>query len=191
MKMITIKEFKRLKFKNKNPINVDEVIGKNIFNALKEKIDIVNKNIVVLCGNTNKGHLGLIVARYLREEANVKVIFLDKKENLDEDFKINYLRILGNLKQDQNLIYNTDILIDAILDNEIRGFIREPAKSAIIKYNNSKAYKIAMDYPSGLNPDNGIVIDISTNNDLILTIHDTKKGLLDYKNVVIVESGLK
>ena len=48
-----------------------------------------------------------------------------------------------------------------------------------------------MDYPSGLNPDNGIVIDISTNNDLILTIHDTKKGLLDYKNVVIVESGLK
>lgn len=192
MKMITINQFKKLKFKSKrSALEVDENIGRNLFEYIKNNVDIDNRHIVILSGNTNKGHLGFVLARYLREEANVSVIFLDKKEKLDEDFKINYLRILGNIKQDQNLIYNADILVDAVLDNEIKGFIREPAKSAIIKYNSSKAFKIAIDYPSGLSPDTGIVIDIETNNNLILAIHDTKKGLLDYKNVIIIKSGLE
>ncbi|MBI4154619.1 NAD(P)H-hydrate epimerase [Candidatus Woesearchaeota archaeon] len=190
--MITVRQFKQLKFKSKkNPLEAEEIIGKNLFDAIKNNFYISNKNIVVLCGNTNKGHLGFVLARYFREEANVNVIFLNKKENLDEDFKINYLRILGNLKQDTSLVYNADIIVDAILDNEVRGFIREPAKSAIIKYNNSKAFKIAIDYPSGLNPDTGIAVDIETKNNLIFTLQDMKKGLLQYKNVVVVDTGLK
>ncbi len=191
LKMITIKEFKQLKFKNKNPIEVEERIAKNLYGKLIEYIDISNKNILVICGNTNKGNLGFILARYLRDSANVNVLFLDKREKLEEEFKINYFKILGNVKYDQNLIYNSDIIIDSMLDNEVKGFVREPYKSTIVKYNDSKAYKAAIDYPSGLNPDTGIVIDVSTNNDLILTIHDTKKGLMDYNNVVIVDSGLK
>lgn len=189
--MITIKEFKVLKFKNKNPLEVEERIAKNLYKEINNKINLFNKDILVLCGNTNKGHLGFVLARYLREENKVFVLFLDKKEKLDDDFKINYFKILGNIKNDQNLILNSDILIDAMLDNEVRGFVREPFKTTIIKYNYSKAYKIALDYPSGLNPDTGIIIDIATSNDLILTLHDIKKGLVNYDNVVVVDAGLK
>ncbi|MBI2671036.1 hypothetical protein HYX18_03615 [Candidatus Woesearchaeota archaeon] len=150
--MITVRQFKQLKFKSKkNPLEAEEIIGKNLFDAIKNNFYISNKNIVVLCGNTNKGHLGFVLARYFRE----------------------------------------DIIVDAILDNEVKGFIREPAKSAIIKYNNSKAFKIAIDYPSGLNPDTGIAVDIETKNNLIFTLQDMKKGLLQYKNVVVVDTGLK
>lgn len=188
--MITIGQFKKLRFKNHRPNLVDETIAQNLYDVIKEKVDFNNKSILVLCGNSYKGNIGFILARMFREDTNVAVMFFDKKEKLDEDYKINYLKIIGNIKQDQNLIFNSNIIIDAILDNDVKGFIREPMKSAIIKYNNSKSYKIAIDYPSGLNPDNGIVIDIETSNDLILTIHDTKKGLLDYKNVMIVKSGL-
>jgi ADP-dependent NAD(P)H-hydrate dehydratase / NAD(P)H-hydrate epimerase len=191
MKMITISQFKKLKFKNKNPNQVDENIGKNLYEKLKEKVDLKNKKILILCGNTMKGHWGLIMAHYLREDYNLSVIFLDKKEDLDEDFKVNYFKVIGNIKQDQNLIFNSDIIIDAMLGNEVQRFIREPFKGAILKYNSSKSFKVAIDYPSGLNPDNGLVIDTETKNDLILTVHDTKRGLLDYKNVEIVKSDLE
>ena len=48
-----------------------------------------------------------------------------------------------------------DIIIDGILGTGITGEIREPYASAMKFINNSEAFKLAVDVPSGVNPDSG------------------------------------
>jgi len=57
--------------------------------------------------------------------------------------------------------------------------------------NDSKAYKIAVDIPTGLNPDTGEIIDKAVNADLVITFHDIKNGLEKLKDkTVIVDIGI-
>ena len=84
-----------------------------------------------------------------------------------------------------------DLIIDAILGIGIQGNINKEISAIIDDINNSKAYKVAVDIPTGLEPDTGIVIDKCVNADLIVTFHDMKKGLEKLQDkVVVVDIGL-
>jgi adenylate kinase family enzyme len=75
-----------------------------------------------------------------------------------------------------------DIIIDAILGIGIQGMLRNEISAIIDDINNSKAYKVSVDIPTGLDPDTGIVVDKCVNADLIVTFHDMKKGLEKLKD---------
>jgi len=169
-----------------------ENAGKGIYLELKKRFNLKNKNIVILCGNGNNGGDGFVAARHLKNEAKVSVIFLGERIKLTDEAKINYFKVLSNIKNDINLIYKANILIDAMIGTGIKGEIEEPYSAAIDKFNFAKCFKVAIDIPTGLDPDTGQVLDKMCKVDLILTIHDMKPGLEKYKDkVIVVDIGIK
>lgn len=140
-------------------IDLMERAGNNCYNWLREKID-VNKSIKVFAGLGNNGGDGLVIARLMANEGNsVEVIVLRYSDKCSEDFQINYERFsaikkikINELKPDDDFpfINDNDVVIDAIfgsgLSKEVTGFIGE----VIQQINNSNAYVISIDIPSGL-----------------------------------------
>ena len=58
--------------------------------------------------------------------------------------------------------------------------------------NKSKAYKVSIDIPSGINPDTGEKSNVFFEPNLIITMHDIKNGLEAYKDkTVVVDIGIK
>ena len=78
---------------------------------------------------------------------------------------------------DSNFDFEADIIIDGILGTGISGQIREPYSSAINFINNSNTYKLAVDVPSGLDPDTGNTANIVVKANLTVTFHKMKKGM--------------
>ncbi|MDE1827506.1 MAG: NAD(P)H-hydrate epimerase, partial [Thaumarchaeota archaeon] len=67
--------------------------------------------------------------------------------------------------------------VDGILGTGISGKIREPYSSAIDLINQSNAFKFAVDVPSGLDPDTGMVNDKCVKADITITFHKMKIGM--------------
>ncbi|HYZ50345.1 MAG TPA: NAD(P)H-hydrate epimerase, partial [Nitrososphaeraceae archaeon] len=76
---------------------------------------------------------------------------------------------------------NAHIIIDAIFGTGIKGVIREPYASAIELINRCGAYKVAVDIPSGLDPNTGRVSHVCIKANDTITFHRLKKGLLNNK----------
>jgi NAD(P)H-hydrate epimerase len=76
-----------------------------------------------------------------------------------------------------------DIIVDGILGTGISGEIREPYASAIKYINDSNCFKIAVDIPSGVNPDNGETANIFVQSDMTVTFHKMKRGMPKIRNL--------
>ena len=76
-----------------------------------------------------------------------------------------------------------DIIIDGILGTGISGIIREPYASAIKVINDTPAFKLAVDVPSGLDPDTGNTSNIYVKADVTITFHKMKIGMPKRKDV--------
>ena len=56
----------------------------------------------------------------------------------------------------------------------------------------AKAYKVSIDVPSGVNPNTGEKSNAFFEPDLLITMHDIKKGLQSYKEkTVVMDIGIK
>ena len=74
----------------------------------------------------------------------------------------------------------------------VQGRLRDNISPIIDDINNSKAYVVSVDVPSGMDPDSGAVLDKCVDADLIVTFHDLKKGLEKFKDkTVVADIGLK
>ncbi len=170
---------------------VTETFAKKSFKEITKKIDIVGKHVVVLCGPNNTGGYGMALARYLRDETKTNVILIGDRKKLDEDLKISYLKILGNVKQDFSLILKADIIIDALIGCETNSISKEEVRPVVDRINMSKAYRISIDVPSGLNPDMLEPSSGYVNADLVLTVLDTKQALENFKDkTMIIDIGI-
>ena len=85
-----------------------------------------------------------------------------------------------------------DIIVDAIFGTGIEGEIKDPLATLIKNLGKSKANKVSIDVPSGINPDTGEKANVYFEPDLLITMHDLKEGLESYKDkTVIVDIGIK
>lgn len=176
-----------------------ENAGKGIYKVLKEKFpNLKDKRILIVCYHGNNGSDGFVATRYLCEEAETDVLFIGDEDKFKEEAKTNFKRIENNervqllIDTDQTNFDDYDIIIDAILGTGTSGEIKEPIASVIDEINNSTAFKVAVDIPSGINPDTGEAANKAINPDLIITFHDMKQGLEKFKDkTVIVNIGIK
>jgi NAD(P)H-hydrate epimerase len=191
--MISVEEMRKLEDTCRIPkIRLMEYAGKGVYETLRKRFVLKNKKILVVAYHGNNGGDGFVAARYLCDECEVDVLFLGDEAKFKEEALANYKKIENNEKIQfltfDNVDFNYyDIIIDAILGVGVRGKLREDISNAIDRINNSKAYKVAVDIPTGMNPDTGEVIDKCVDADLIVTFHDIKQGLekLKYKTVVV------
>ena len=155
--------------------------------------DVTSKNVLVFAGLGNNGGDGLVIARHLAGYgSSVTVFLLGKSDNIRSEEcswnwnlleKMESVKLLtdGNFDHLNNSEF--DVIIDGILGTGISGEIREPQASAITFINKSNAFKLAVDVPSGVDPDTGnknsphVVVDIT------ITFHRMKVGMPKAKDV--------
>lgn len=152
---------------------------------IKKFEDISSKQILVFAGLGNNGGDALVMARHLvGYGAKVTLVLLgdeDKIKTEESNWNWSLLKKMNSVK----LVYGTnpsydipcDIIVDGILGTGITGEIREPYASAMKFINNSEAFKLAVDVPSGVNPDSGETSNIFVKVDVTVTFHKMKVGM--------------
>ena len=160
----------------------------------KYPIDCLKEGILVFAGLGNNGGDGLVIARHLAGYGlNVTVFLLGKPDNIRSEEcswnwslleKMKSVKLLtgGNLENLNNLKFN--LIIDGILGTGISGEIREPHASAI-EFINGKVWAgvVAVDVPSGLNPDTGEANKRCVNANMTVTFHRMKVGMQKRKDM--------
>jgi len=171
------------------PLQLMENAGAAIAREVKERLN--SGSVVFIAGRGNNGGDAFVAARHLASgnDLEVKVIILGatsliKTEEARRNFSI--LKHSGveimEIADSSGLLQcdwfdSADIIVDAIFGTGIKGHIREPESTAIDLINDSGAYVIAVDVPSGFNPDGGAVGKAVKAN-LTLTFHRMKSGLI-------------
>lgn len=162
-----------------------ENAGAAVANAVKKRT--TSGKIVIMAGRGNNGGDAFVAARHL-SGYNITVILIGRKEEIKtyeakhnwnalEKISVPLLQVTDSTEFDPALIKNADIIIDGILGTGIRGKIHEPESTAIDIINESDAFVISVDVPSGFDPDGG-EFEKSVKADLTLTFHKVKKGML-------------
>ncbi len=189
-----------------------ENAGKQVYLIIKEKFDLEtenNKRIVIFCGQGNNGGDGFVIARYFAEDFPVIVLFFGDYDKLSEEARVNYDKINSNKENNVNKIniiniktkkdlqlfkFQKDlefVFIDALLGTGVKGNLREPISFGIDFFNDSletaqQILKVAVDIPSGLDPDTGKADDKFCVSDLIVCFHEIKIGLEKFKDKTVV-----
>ena len=155
---------------------------------LVEKLgDVKSKNVLVFAGLGNNGGDGLVIARHLAGYgSSVTVFLLGESNNIRSEecsWNWNLLKKMKSVKllTDVNLEHlnnlEFDIIIDGILGTGISGEIREPQASTITFINKSNAFKLAVDVPSGIDPDTGNKNSPHVIAGMTITFHRMKVGM--------------
>ena len=166
-----------------------ENAGAGATKILVEKFgDVKSKNVLVFAGLGNNGGDGLVIARHLAGYgSSVTVFLLGEPDNIrSEECSWNWnllektqsikLLVGGNFDLLSHLD-EFDIIIDGILGTGISGEIREPQSSAITYINKSNAFKLAVDVPSGVDPDTGDKNSPHVIANITVTFHRMKVGM--------------
>ena len=170
-----------------------ESAGKSVADYVRSKVGERGKCVVVVAGTGNNGGDGFVVARHLAGYgAAVKVFLLGSDADIKTEEASRNLRIISEMTRSTELIRvadgdfleemrkslsKADVVVDAIFGTGIRGEIKEPNLSVIEAINRSRAFKVAVDVPSGLDPLTGEVAGTAVKADATVTFHRAKKGL--------------
>lgn len=169
-----------------------ENAGASAARRLIEKTDdISSKKVLVFAGLGNNGGDAFVIARHLvGYDANVIVVLLGNPEKIKtEEGRWNWqlLQKMKSIKlitgEKPNYDSDADIIVDGILGTGITGDIREPYASAMQFINSSNAFKLAVDVPSGLDPDSGNTSNVFVKTDLTITFHKMKIGMPKRKDL--------
>jgi len=169
-----------------------ENAGASAVKRLDEKFEnLDSKNILIFAGLGNNGGDAFVIARHLAGHGSkVTVVLLGQPEKIKtEEGRWNW-ELLEKMKSIRLITgekisfeFKADIIVDGILGTGISGDIREPYASAIKFVNDSKAFKLAVDVPSGLDPDTGNTSNVFVKTDVTVTFHKMKIGMPKRKDL--------
>lgn len=155
------------------------------------KKDFNEIKISVLCGRGNNGGDGLVCARYLKEKGfDVKVFIVSPSDKGYTELVVKniekarekgvYIKLCDfkDVDEAEKEISTSDIIIDALLGVSAVGKPAGVVKRLIQIANKTKKDIIAIDIPSGLNPDTGHHTGVFITAKMTLTLGLPKSGLM-------------
>ena len=168
-----------------------ENAGKNVAEVARIVLGGVRgKEIAIICGKGNKAGDGLIAARFLSNwgAKPARVIMACHPDELIPEVRQQYgvlksmfveiLHLTDSLRF-EDVIKKSDLAIDALIGYNIDGDPRG-RYAEFINFANENAKKIlAIDVPTGLNPDTGEPYNPCIKADATITLGLPKKGLLE------------
>ena len=177
-----------------NLIQLMENAGRTVAQEIIERFKR-NKKVTIFCGLGGNGGDGFVAARHLlNADFELTVILAGKSRNISHDAAFSNWVILQALEDkitifevtDSSLIpkVDSDIVIDALLGTGAKGKLKSPIIQCVDVINNSNAFKIAVDVPTGVDSDTGNIIGTAVKADLTITFHKSKVGLDKAKNYV-------
>lgn len=154
--------------------------GKSLFDTLLECWP-QPEHITVYCGTGNNGGDGYIVAALAKlRQIPVQVIQVGDHRSLKGDAKLAYdfagAQSVEMLTFEKAKTPEQGVIVDALLGTGFSGALRTPFDQAIGQINQSKLPVIAVDIPSGLNSDTGVVSDYCVKADLTVSFIGLKRG---------------
>jgi NAD(P)H-hydrate epimerase len=147
-----------------------------------------DKTVAIFCGLGGNGGDGFVVARHLTAMGfKVTVVLAGKGKDISDKATLENWNALQSLKEaipihevyDSTLIPKIDaeIVVDALLGTGTKGNLRPPILQMVKKINSMKAFRVAVDIPTGIDSDTGEVLDEAVKADLAITFHRPKLGL--------------
>jgi NAD(P)H-hydrate epimerase len=177
-----------------------ENAGKAVADYIAEKMGSIGKRVVVVAGTGNNGGDGFVAARHMATYGSlVRVFLIGSDEDIRTEEASRNWKIIEKTKRNieparlpdgsfmkrlEQALSWADVVVDAIFGTGIKGELKEPHASVIGAINRSKAFKLAVDVPSGLDPLTGEVCGPAVKADATVTFHRAKKGLFARENLV-------
>ena len=150
--------------------------------------------VLVVAGTGNNGGDGLVVARHLQEEdIPVRVLVAGSPDRMSVDASLNYKILLKSGLKPQiirsgdpidDLLKQSDIVVDGLLGTGIKGAPRGVAAEIIKQINASSRPVVALDIPSGVEADTGRVEGEAVRALETVTFGALKIGLVLYPGTV-------
>ena len=177
-----VREFDRLAIEQYQVAGLElmERAGAATLALVRERWPTVRR-IVVLAGTGNNGGDGFVVAR-LAQQAGMQacVLQLGDRERLRGDARVNAERWLaadGVWQPFDGIPANAELVVDAMLGTGLERDVAGTWASAIAAVNGSGLPCVAVDVPSGLHSDSGIVMGIAIRASVTLSFIGLKQGL--------------
>lgn len=198
MKLVTAKDMQRLDRKTIEEYGIPgltlmENAGEGIVRMICERYGNPSGKIVtVVAGKGNNGGDGLVVARHLaRRGSTVRVFLLSRKEDLKGDARTNLDRYcaLGGAVHEQTSgtlpaftesLKTSDLIVDALFGTGQKGPVQGTSAEVISIINSTGKPVVAVDLPSGVNPDTGGIAGVAIKAHLTVTFFPPKRGLFMY-----------
>jgi NAD(P)H-hydrate epimerase len=171
-------------------LDLMESAGRGVADALLQA-DFNGGAVVVFCGKGNNGGDGFVAARHLfGNGVDASVVAVANRDAYRGDVQTNLLRAkkagvqvqyLDESRPDSLLdqLPQAEWAIDALLGVGAVGAPRPPIDEIIRRLNStSSLQRLAIDLPSGLNPDTGEPAEPTLRADLTCTLLAAKPGLL-------------
>jgi hydroxyethylthiazole kinase-like uncharacterized protein yjeF len=189
MKVLTSQQMREIDRRTIEEIGIPgpvlmENAGLQIVKAIRARFPKIEKeNVVIVAGKGNNGGDGLVVARHLLNQgAKPKVLLLAAKQDLKGDAALNLgivekigvdieeILSIEDWKKHKSTLSAAGLIVDAIFGTGLM----KPAESlyaiAIEDINKAKAFKLAVDIPSGLSSDTFQIIGPSVKANLTVSL---------------------
>ncbi len=156
--------------------------GLAAYQTLQAQFDPVER-ITVICGKGNNGGDGYVLAKLAyADEVDVVVYHLGELTDLPKVAKQMADECIAagiNVEPFPNEPdFDVDVIVDALLGIGIIGTVKSPAKEVIDAINMAAVPVLAIDVPSGLNADTGMLCDDAVDADATITFIGIKQGLI-------------
>ncbi len=140
-------------------------------------------SILVVCGPGNNGGDGVAAARLLKLKGyTVAIALLGEEEKYSAQMKAQLVKAedLNIPFENCNKLPEYNVIIDAIFGVGLTRDVTGPFEAGIRLINEGNQLVYAIDIPSGINADNGRVMNIAVRADETVTFGHCKHGLLLY-----------
>ena len=145
--------------------------------------------VVVVCGGGNNGGDGLAIARQLRTRGAEVQVFLaapaakltgDARTNLDAYRGVGgaLVDLVDDVAPLRTAALSATVIVDALFGTGLDRATAGLAQAAIQVINDARAFKVAVDVPSGLDTNTGATLGSAVHADLTVTLGHYKLGLL-------------
>ncbi|NPA84904.1 MAG: NAD(P)H-hydrate dehydratase [Crenarchaeota archaeon] len=164
----------------------EELMMENAGSWAARAASVMGNSFTVLVGKGGKGGDGLVAARRLALEGKeVKAVLPYKRCELKEITRKQLERAEASGVEVLGEPEEAEVIIDALLGTGSKGVPRGAARELIEWANSASARRLAIDIPSGMEPDSGRC-ELCFDADLIVTMHKPKPALAKIMEIVVV-----
>lgn len=165
-----------------------ENAGNAVVQELMQVFPNLSTKIVVLAGAGNNGGDGFVIARRLTDAGyTVLLLLMVDRGRIKGDALLHFeayirreLPLLemneSNIDDIKQQIATADVVVDALLGTGVNGAVKEPFADIITFVNSQSNYVMAVDIPSGVSANTGIVEGVAIQANQTITFALPKKG---------------
>lgn len=162
-----------------------DILMQNAAKAILTRLDYVNRccgKICIVCGKGNNGGDGYALGcLLLKRGVSVTVVSVSKPTSaLAKKYYGEYISKGGKLEATFDCISNADTVIDCIFGFSFKGTLEGKYADAVKLINESNAFVVAVDLPSGILADSDEMPKLCVNADITCTFTAFKIALVSY-----------